>query len=583
MIGSIFGRVATAERMSVDQLKQALENKTLPAYIAIPLIEEKLNMSQRMQGAAAQQPPPPPIAEQVLARANGADNGIAPPEDPTQQMQPMQPPMQQMPQQQPGIEALPAGNMPQDFAGGGIVAFNNQGLVEDEEKRLQEAQAVLEAQQRSRVRGLGGATPRASGRILPNTTGYEGKGLGEILPDIGRRIKDAISLGPTTDYAMRQHEAKNPVPEIEYASVPNPVNYSGEGDTGMPSNPTAVATAAANPFEYTATPITAQTISVPQIKLPPRPGGPSMESTARDVFYGKDGFIARGEARDKELMADLSKNRLQGKAFQDYERALRKEAEEAGMDKDKAKSMALFKAGLAMMSGTSPRALENIGKGAMVGVEDYQAAYKDIRKAEKERQKEFALIEQARRAEERGDLQEARALRIRAADAAERRDGAGTSAIMQARGVDKQTATQEWSTEYAGALTQGQMNLTATTANAQLAQNAAQFNASNANDVAKLNLAVQQLAQQDKRYAALGQQGLARLQQVRLNALKTFEVDIAPILRRELEGLYGKNWQKVPDAQAQYEAKRMLFVFDKTNNDEIMNSEARDARTLLNQ
>ena len=49
MIGSTLGRIATAERMSVDQLKEALQNKTLPAYIAIPLIEEKMDMTSRMR------------------------------------------------------------------------------------------------------------------------------------------------------------------------------------------------------------------------------------------------------------------------------------------------------------------------------------------------------------------------------------------------------------------------------------------------------------------------------------------------------------------------------------------------------
>ena len=39
----------------------------------------------------------------------------------------------------------------------------------------------------------------------------------------------------------------------------------------------------------------------------------------------------------------------------------------------------------------------------MVGAEDYQAAVKDLKKAEKERRKEFAYIEQAQRAEAIGD------------------------------------------------------------------------------------------------------------------------------------------------------------------------------------
>ncbi len=65
--------------------------------------------------------------------------------------------------------------------------------------------------------------------------------------------------------------------------------------------------------------------------------------------------------------------------------------------------MAIFKAGLAMMAGASPRALENIGKGAMAGLEEYSGAIKDMKKAAKERQKALADIENARRAEDRDD------------------------------------------------------------------------------------------------------------------------------------------------------------------------------------
>jgi hypothetical protein len=54
---------------------------------------------------------------------------------------------------------------------------------------------------------------------------------------------------------------------------------------------------------------------------------------------------------------------------------------EATEDKERAPWMALMKAGLATMAGTSPYALTNIGKGAQEGVADYIEAQKDYRKA----------------------------------------------------------------------------------------------------------------------------------------------------------------------------------------------------------
>jgi hypothetical protein len=146
-------------------------------------------------------------------------------------------------------------------------------------------------------------------------------------------------------------------------------------------------------------------------------------------------------ARNAEVEAEAKKaeirGRLQGQAFDEYKKSLEDEAKAAGAERSQAKNMALFKAGLAMMAGTSQHALENIGKGALLGAEDYQAAVKDLRKAERERRKEFAHIEQARRAETRGDIDTA----IREADAARDRHDARVrfagEGIYKATGLDR--------------------------------------------------------------------------------------------------------------------------------------------------
>jgi hypothetical protein len=104
------------------------------------------------------------------------------------------------------------------------------------------------------------------------------------------------------------------------------------------------------------------------------------------------------------------------KSYEKYEARLQKEEAEAATDKQKAMGMSIFKAGLAMMSGTSQNAFENIGKGAMVGLEDQQAALKDFKKAQRERDKAFADIEASRLADQRGDLKTKLELENRAAD-----------------------------------------------------------------------------------------------------------------------------------------------------------------------
>ena len=66
--------------------------------------------------------------------------------------------------------------------------------------------------------------------------------------------------------------------------------------------------------------------------------------------------------------------------------------DEATKDKEQAGWMALMKAGLATMAGTSPYALTNIGQGAQAGVTDFMDAQKEYRKAlEKQRDLSFKL------------------------------------------------------------------------------------------------------------------------------------------------------------------------------------------------
>jgi hypothetical protein len=95
-------------------LVAGVQNGTIQPYIGIPLIQDltkkltevKAQMAQAVTGAGM--PPPPqggaPIAQQVMAQAAQAD-------------------------QSQGVEAL-ASNLPQSYAGGGIIAFEDGGKVE---------------------------------------------------------------------------------------------------------------------------------------------------------------------------------------------------------------------------------------------------------------------------------------------------------------------------------------------------------------------------------------------------------------------------------------------------------------------
>ena len=113
MIGSLMSRMADAEKLSVAQLNQAVKNGTIPAYVGVPLIQEKLKAEQAAKAMVAQTQAQPPIARQVMEQADVMS----------------------------GLEKLRS-NLPEEgFAGGGIVAFADGGVStpdedEDEEKNL---------------------------------------------------------------------------------------------------------------------------------------------------------------------------------------------------------------------------------------------------------------------------------------------------------------------------------------------------------------------------------------------------------------------------------------------------------------
>lgn len=112
-------------------------------------------------------------------------------------------------------------------------------------------------------------------------------------------------------------------------------------------------------------------------------------------------------AAENRIAALQAFNEKQGPAYAGYEKLLQKEELQDATDKDKAGLMSLMKGFLAMAAGESPNAATNIAKGAMVGLGDYGDALKDFKKSAKERNKEMQNIENARRAEARGNFDKA--------------------------------------------------------------------------------------------------------------------------------------------------------------------------------
>jgi hypothetical protein len=100
--------IADPDGFSIDMLTQGVQNGTVPAYIGVPLIQEKtlaLKQQQALMGSMGQQGAEPPIAEQIMSDAA----------------------------QTAGLEALPTNLPAESYAPGGIIAFAEGGEADDEE------------------------------------------------------------------------------------------------------------------------------------------------------------------------------------------------------------------------------------------------------------------------------------------------------------------------------------------------------------------------------------------------------------------------------------------------------------------
>lgn len=99
-----FKIASDASKLSIPQLQQALQHGTVPPYIGIPLLQDMVQKSKQSQAMAGGQQKPPTVAEQVMAQAQQAE----------------------------GVPSLPT-NLPEsNYAAGGIIAFADGGMPDDE-------------------------------------------------------------------------------------------------------------------------------------------------------------------------------------------------------------------------------------------------------------------------------------------------------------------------------------------------------------------------------------------------------------------------------------------------------------------
>ena len=126
MIGNLMSRMADADKLSVGQLNTAVKNGTIPAYIGVPLIQEKMKAKQAAQAMVGQDQAQPPIAQQVMEQADATT----------------------------GLEKLQSNLPQQGYAGGGIVAFADGGLAPDDNEDQADEEKALFSRLMEGIAGL---------------------------------------------------------------------------------------------------------------------------------------------------------------------------------------------------------------------------------------------------------------------------------------------------------------------------------------------------------------------------------------------------------------------------------------------
>jgi hypothetical protein len=446
--------------MSDQQLlKYAQLHKADPYTLALASSESKRRSQIRAAGQqqAGQQPT---VADQAISQMG------APAPMPQQA---------QLPEQQ-GIGMLPAQNMAgmadggiagygdsyaDEYADGGIVAFAGEGpsLVGQGFRQDQ----ILPA-------------PRVS-NVFANRMAEES--AQDVVAEIAKmeNIITTTPPGPQRQFAeqrLAQLRNKAPAPALEQFVAPPPVErkpgYAVEGKKkGENANyPAPIDEGNVYTGRDTANPFNTKT-DAGKNAAAKRPGagitkdgkaGPV--ATAPDFVPSKPGDLTTELARLQKMSpgtkayddlnakikrgyADLEKAREEGKpkdkAYAGLEALLGKEEEKAKGKEARNFNMALINAGLAIAGGRSQYALQNIAEGAQVGTKQYQEGLEKLEAAALERRKQSAMIEEARRAEVRGDFKEAQAFKQKAFEAGLGVEQAKIAAIQDLYKVDLKTAT----------------------------------------------------------------------------------------------------------------------------------------------
>jgi len=436
-----------------------VQSGAIQPYVGIPLIQEltkklteaKAQMAQAVTGAGM--PPPPqggaPIAQQVMQQAAQAD-------------------------QSRGVEALQS-NLPESYAGGGIIAFEEGGPVEryqsagytgeSERKRVEEAIAKLRTyglrQRQQDPQGYAAAEAaakeaqdalsNAERSITGGPVGAMGKSMGIATPPVVAPTATPAASGPIIPYGQSR------------ANI-----LGGETPPAAPVAPVAPAIPGAGNFKM--------------------PALPTMKETAAPVLTDLDAITKKLPAETKtavEAKVTEVQNKLENMDKPGFEaREGRLGQREAAQEKDSAvgRALNLISTGFGI-AGSKERSLAGaLGKEGREGIADLIRGEAANRAAKDKLEDYRDNLEQQKVAAKKGNYQAAQAAGERAADNLYKYTSlnlnaasAGNNQAIQRQQIEQQGNFQQASLAQSGilglselGLRKDQLNQSAASANAQL-------------------------------------------------------------------------------------------------------------------
>jgi hypothetical protein len=523
------------------------------------LTKVKAQMAQSMAGAGMPQPPQggAPIAQQIMAQAAQAN------------------------QEGQGVETLPS-NLPESYAGGGIIAFEGGGKVE----RFQNTGSTGTTPAGRFFSGLGQSFSEDQEAAKLRNRLQMKYGPASALPGLFMQQSDEDRLAakavakalPSLSFAqLQQLDAQGPAALTQFSAPATPAAtpydpatatrrsmFEGQTQPPAPAAPSALpggpgAAAFKMPDLQTFTPTPAV--------LPERaaPVLTDLNSFVKDLPEKTKEATETAITKTQKIYEDMDKP-----GFEAREGRLGKR--EATQEKDSAIGRALNLMNLGFgIAGSKERTLAGaLGNEGRQGIRDLIQG-EAANRAARDRLEEYRdNLEQQKVAAKKGNYQAAQAAGDRAADNLYKYQNLNMTAATAGnnQAIQRQQVEQQGDIGRATVANQGQ----------QIQQGAVSEQNRNAMALATLNLQRDQLAQtgafqtkqleaMDKRYAALDKQSQARVMQVRAGAVAKFNETLAPQLNAQLVDLYGKNWRVGQDprsleAQTKFKQAQNAYLAD---------------------